>query len=90
MNDAPKDLEPNLHDIVHRLRASRGMAEYLAEQIERANPPAASALRKFAEELEDVWTRHQPLLPTNKDIYLALHPPNPDSQVQESKGNPGY
>ena len=87
MNDAPKVWEPNLHDILHSLMISRGRAEFLADQIEQANPQAAAVFRKFAEELQDVWNRYYPLMPTNKDIYLALNPPNHDSPIQDSKGN---
>lgn len=89
MNDAPKDLEPNLHDILQGLMVSRGLAENLAEKIERVDSQAAVVFRQFAEELWDVWTRYQPLMPTNKDIYLLLNPPSNDSQIQEPKGNAG-
>jgi hypothetical protein len=89
MNDVPKVWEPNLHDILHSLNVSSAKAEFLADQIERADPRAAAVFRKFAEELRGVWNRYYPLMPTNKDIYLALNSPDHDSQFQDSKGNAG-
>lgn len=87
MDDAPKGWEPNLHDILHSLNVSSARAEFLADQIERADPRAADVFRKFAEELQNVWNRYYPLMPTNKAIYLALNPPNHNSPIQDSKGN---
>ena len=82
MNDVPKEMEVNIHDVLNGLAASRGRAEFLAEQIEPADPQAATVFRKFAEELWDVWVRHRSLMPTNKDIYWGLNRLKNDSQNQ--------
>jgi hypothetical protein len=62
-------MDSTLHDIVHGLTIARAHAEAIANDVETTDPQAASTLRRFTEELWDVWVRYQPLLPSNQNLY---------------------